>query len=137
MATQPRYTNSLAKQRTAFDSSGDPTAIWTANSTTDVMIKKIMVSTDDSAAQTLELYLNDGTNSDLIAKVEIPVASGTSKGVPPVDLVAEVPELFSELDNANNPSLLLPKTCALFAKLSSVTSGKYFKIWVFAEKYDQ
>lgn len=137
MAQNPRYTKSLAKQRTAIDAAGDPAAIWKADSTNDVMIKKIMVSTDDSVAQTFELYLNDGTNTDLMAKVEIPVSSGTSKGVAPVDIVAEVPELFSELDNANNASLLLPAGCSLMAKVAEVTSGKYFKIWVFAEKYDQ
>lgn len=136
MATQPRYTKSLAKQRTSINSSGDPVAIWTADETNDLIIKKIMVSSDDSSAQTLELYLNDGTNDDLMGKVEIPITAGTDASKPPVDVVAELPELFSEMDNANNPCLMLPAGCALKAKMAAVTSGKVFKIWVFAEKYD-
>lgn len=136
MATQPRYTKSLAMQRTSINSSGDPVEIWTADETNDLIIKKIMVSSDDSSAQTLELYLNDGTNDDLMGKVEIAITAGTDASKPPVDVVAELPELFSEMDNANNPSLMLPAGCALKAKLGAVTSGKVFKIWVFAEKYD-
>lgn len=137
MATQPRFTKSLAMQRTAINSSADPVAIWTADATNDVIIKKIMVSSDDSSAQTLELYMHDGTNDDLMGKVEISLTAGTDPSNPPVDVVAEIPELFSELDNANNAFLMLPAGCALKARLATVTSGKVFKIWVFAEKYDQ
>lgn len=136
MATQPRYTNSLAKQRTAFDATGDPVAIWTADAANDVIVKKIMVSSTDTSAQTLLLYLNDGSNDDLMSAIEIPITAGTEKPTPVVDLVAELPELFSEMDNANNACLMLPKGCALKAKMAAVTSGKAFKVWVFAEKYD-
>ena len=123
-------------QRTSIATANTPTAIWTPDATNDVVIKKIMVSSSDTSIQAFRLYLHDGTNDDLMGLVDIPVTAGTENAVPPVDVAAELPALFSEMDNANNACLMIPAGCGLKASVDAITTDKLFKVWVFVEKYD-
>lgn len=95
-------------------------------------IDSLVVTTDDTAAKDLIVLLHDGTASKKAATVSIPLTSGLTNALKPVDLLRH-DQMAAHVcaDGAGNKFLDLPPGWKLrVAEAAAPTSGK--KMWVFA-----
>jgi hypothetical protein len=89
MSATPKFPDSIlseAKQITNGD--GTSTLDWWTVQGTGVIITQMGVSTDETADREVIIILNDGTNDRLQWAVSVPLGSGGTAAVPPVDALA-------------------------------------------------
>ncbi len=92
----------------------------------------LAVSTDDTADKDLILLFHDGTASKKAATVKIPLTSGMTNALAPVNILAHA-MLASHVQTvaSGNKFLTLPPGWSIRAQAAAApTSGK--KMWVFA-----
>jgi len=94
-----------------------------AAGTDDSNIIQLIVASDDTAAKTLLLYLNDGTNNNPIGHLIIPIGAGTNGTTNFANgLTSTIPILIDAVGNYYIP---LPAGCKLRAgMLAAVTAAR-------------
>ena len=112
------------------------TTILAADSVNEQRVSAITVSTIDTADHDLTLYINDGSVDFQLGIVKIPLSSGNTNAIFPVDVIAALSTVFREKDNAGISFFNLKKGYSLKAKLSAVTSAKSYNVLVMGAKYD-
>lgn len=96
------------------------------------MVRKILVSSDDTSARVVRLYRRISATNYLLGSVSIPIGAGTA-GAVSVDIVAS---LYDKIDNAGNKLLGMPASGELQASVEvAVTSNKTLTITVVAEDF--
>jgi hypothetical protein len=121
---EERYAVTVVGQFLATDTPGDITCLPTLPRLT--RIDNVLLTSDDVAAYTVQLVLNDGGGYEaIVATVSIPAGSGTVPGVPSVDLLAGVALRQQAL--ILNPNsylhLALPGTMTAGSKMTYLIAG--------------
>ena len=135
MATSPRFTKTVVRVPRVEITDTTLTTVYAANATYDTRITGITVSCDDSSAQTLKFYVNDGTNDVQVGFVSIPITAGTATNQA-VGIIASLPGVFREKDSNGVTILNLPIGGSLKVQMAAVTGGKKFWVFIKAELYD-
>lgn len=104
---------------------------YTAGSNGSKIVGLFATSTDTSN-QTLTVFLTNSTNFELVV-TQIPLGSGTTNGVPPVNLLALI--TGAPIDNDGNPFLHLISGDTLTAQLGAITAAKHVNIHVVAADF--
>lgn len=108
------------------------TDIFVGDAAEGTRLDALCVSTDDTADKDLIILVHDGTASKKITTVKIPITSGMTNAIVPVNLLAHAQlAAFVSTDAAGNRFINLPPTWKLRAACAAApTAGK--KMWVFA-----
>jgi len=108
------------------------TEVFSGDPTESTRVDVLAVSTDDTADKDLIILFHDGTASRKATMVKIPLNSGNTNALAPVNLFASAqlaPHVCA--DAAGNKFLNLPPGWSIrVAEAAAPTSGK--KMWVFA-----
>jgi hypothetical protein len=108
------------------------TDVFVGDSVESTRVDFLAVSTDDTANKDLILLFHDGTASKKATTVSIPLSSGMTNAIAPVNLMAHVqlaPHVCA--DAAGNKFINLPPGWKIRAQEAAApTSGK--KMWIFA-----
>lgn len=123
--TYARYPVEVINKITTFDSTNGTTPLAIASSTTTTLgsrVGKILISSNDTAANIMKFYLHDGTTMSTIpfGFVAVPNDSGTGSDTDkPVVSVLRSTDFDSivELDNNGNPYLLLQAGWGVYGEL--------------------
>ena len=135
MATSPRFTKTIQVVPIVVLTDTTLTTVL-ATSATDRRITQITATSDDSAPQVLNLYINDGVTDMLVGAVSIPAASGQAAATPAIDIMSALPAVFKELDPMGLPISNIAAGVSLKAKAVAITGGKKIYVRVKAELYD-
>jgi len=108
------------------------TDIFVGDAAESTRVDVLAVSTDDTADKDLVLYFHDGTTSKKATTVKIPLNSGNTNAIAPVNLLAATQMApFVQADASGNKFINLPPSHKLrAAEAAAPTAGK--KMWVFA-----
>lgn len=111
-----------------------PTSILAAQ-TNGAKIEKILVSSTDTSARDVSVFLQVAAVNYLLGTVSIPINSGNTNALPTVDilsaLVATVKQLPLAVDANGNPYLYLdPSTSLFILPLTTITAGKFINVHV-------
>ncbi|MDQ7836074.1 MAG: hypothetical protein RDU24_11885 [Humidesulfovibrio sp.] len=108
------------------------TDIFVGDAEESTRVDVLAVSTDDTADKDLVLYFHDGTASKKATTVKIPLSSGSTNTIAPVNLLAASQMApFVQADASGNKYINLPPNHKLrAAEAAAPTAGK--KMWVFA-----
>ena len=140
MATTLNFTTAPFTQVTQF-APADTTvakAIVTADPTNDRRIYGITAWTDESAAKDVALHISDGTTTWELTTVAIPLNSGNTNAIVPVDLFAstQVSPFIKNRDASGAPYLHLPATWSIkLAYNATMTAAKIANYVVIGETY--
>ena len=140
MATTLNFTSAPFTRVTQF-TAADTTVtkdILPANSTTDRRIYGITVYTDETAAKDLYLYISDGTTTWRLTTVNIPINSGNTNAVVPVDIFAstQTSPFIKNRDASGAPYLHIPATWSVRASYgAAMTAAKVANIVIIGELY--
>jgi hypothetical protein len=106
------------------------TAVFPAQQS-DLRIDRLVVSTDDTSAKVVKVFIKDGTNSYQFDSQSIPAESGTKSdgSVRTFDMLSSMTGLFKNIDGNGNKFCMIKTGWQIEVQLASApTSGK--KIWV-------
>jgi hypothetical protein len=106
--------------------------VFAGDATESTRLDVLAVSTDDTADKDLIVLFFDGTASRKATTVKIPLSSGNTNALAPVNLLASAQMApHVQVDAAGNKFLNLPPGWSIKAQEAAApTSGK--KMWVFA-----
>ena len=140
MATTLNFTSAPFTKVTQFTAADTTTTkdILPANSTTDRRIYGITVYTDETAAKDLYLYISDGTTTWRLTTVNIPINSGNTNAVVPVDIFAstQTSPFIKNRDASGAPYLHIPATWSVRASYgAAMTAAKVANIVIIGELY--
>ncbi len=140
MATTLTFTTAPFTRVTQFTPADTTVAkdILPANPTTNRRVYGITVWTDESAAKDVALHLSDGTTTWELTTVAIPLNSGNTNAVVPVDLFAstQVAPFIKNRDASGAPYLHIPATWSLkLAYNATMTAAKLANFVVIGETY--
>lgn len=109
--------------------------IYTA-SADDAVIKTLNITSTDTAAMNVQLYVNDGTADRLLGTIPVPALSGTNGTVISVDMLdgSKIPGLAYDM---NGKRILALKAGAIVkvAVLVTVTAAKQIDIYGTVEEF--
>ena len=135
MATTPRFTKTI--QVVPIVTLTDATLVTVlATNAVDRRITQITVTSDDTVAQTLNLYLGDGVTDMLVGAVSIPAASGQAVATPAIDIMTALTAVFKEFDPTGLPIANIASGVVIKAKMVAITATKKVYVRVKAELYD-
>lgn len=128
---EPIFIGSISGKITELSDTTE-TDIFVGDATESTRVDVLAVSTDDTADKDLILYFHDGTASKKATTVKIPLSSGNTNALAPVNLLAsEQMAPFVQADASGNKFINLPPNHKIrAAEAAAPTSGK--KMWVFA-----
>lgn len=109
--------------------------LYTA-STNDAIVKSLIVNSTDTAAQTVNLWLNISGVDTLLGTVTIPLASGTNGTVAAVDLLSGA--IITGLPLDASGKRVLPLKAGTIVKISTVgtvTAAKAITAVALVEEY--
>lgn len=112
--------------------------ILPASATQSRRVYGITVYTDESALKDLYLYINDGTTTWRMSTISLPINSGNTNAIVPVDLFAstQVSPFIKNRDASGAPYLHIPATWALRASYgATMTAAKTANIVIIGETY--
>lgn len=112
-----------------------PAVVYTA-SANDAVIKSITVTSTDTSAVNLQLFVDDGTTVGLLGTVRIPAASGTDGATATFDILNS--SLLPGLPVDLNGRKILPLKAGYILKaapLVAITSAKQVDIFSSVEEY--
>jgi len=112
--------------------------ILSANATYHRRVYGITVWTDETAAKDVALHLSDGTSTWEITTIAIPLGSGNTNAVVPVDLFAstQVSPYIKNRDASGSAYLHIPATWSLkIAYNATMTAAKISHFTVIGETY--
>ncbi len=141
MASTLTFTSAPFYQVTQFTSAGGTAAstIITADPTNDRRIYSIAVWTDEgTTAKDLAIHLTDGTTTWELTTVSIPINSGNTNALVPVDVLThtQMAPYVKQRDASGAPYLNIPKTWSLKANLNAaLASGKLANVTINGETY--
>lgn len=140
MATTLNFTSAPFTRVTQF-TAADTTAtkdILPVNAITDRRIYGITVYTDESVARDLFLYISDGTTTWRLTTVNIPINSGNTNAIVPVDVFAstQTSPFIKNRDASGAPYLHIPATWSVRASIGvTMTAAKTANIVIIGELY--
>lgn len=125
--TTPPYPQVLNSQITEVLAAGanTPVTVFTAGANGSIL-SDVIVSTDDTAAQTIQILIKDGAVSYVYGQMILPIGSGTVNGSPPVNLMTTLPICQDEY---GNKVLSLKASQIVQFNVLSATAGKKFHIF--------
>jgi len=142
MAQQLKFTSDVfayAKQLTSSDSNNTEYDILTVNASYDRRVYGISITSTDAGAQTVKIYLNDGTTSYQVFTINIPLNSGNSTTVAAVDIMGSVygASVFQKQRDANGvPYFNLPSGWKITASYgTALTGAEVLNFITFGETY--
>ena len=135
MASTPTFTKTIGSQITSL-SNTNLTTVLTADATYARRITGISVTSDDTSAQTITLYISDAVTDMPVGAVSVAIGAGTVAGTLETGLIATFTTVFRERDATGLTILNLPATYLIKARLTALTGGKTFYVLVKYEKYD-
>lgn len=86
----------------------------------DSVVKSLMISSDDSAVQNVQVIVNDGTIDRVIGTVNVPASAGTNGTVAAVDALAAA--MLPGLPVDQNGKRVLPLQATFVLKLKSLVA---------------
>jgi len=140
MATTLNFTSAPFTRVTQFTAADTTTTkdILPANATVDRRIYGITVYTDESAAKDLYLYISDGTTTWRLTTLNIPINSGNTNAIVPVDAFAstQTSPFIKNRDASGAPYLHIPATWSIRASYgATMTAAKTANIVIVGETY--
>lgn len=122
---QATLTKDVFTQCTSVTSTSLST-ILTSDTTYDRMITVFQVVSTDTSAQTLTLFINNGSSDFQLGIYSIPLNSGNVSGTAAVDLRSILSSLFIEKDISGVSYFNIKKEYSIKVQLGAVTSAKKF-----------
>lgn len=102
----------------------------------DAVLKSLCITSTDSAAQNVQIILNDGTNDRILGTVPVPANSGTNGVAAAVDALASGMLPGLPLDQNGKRQLPLQGGFILKVKsLATVTAAKNIDVTAVIEEY--
>jgi hypothetical protein len=140
MATTLNFTTAPFTRVTQFLPADTTVAkdILPASATQSRRVYGITVLTDESVARDVSLYISDGTNTFEMTTVAIPINSGNTNAIVPVDLFAstQVSPYIKNRDASGAPYLHLPATFSLkIGYAVAITAAKLANYTIIGETY--
>lgn len=140
MAQSITFTSAPFKQVTQFVPADTTTTktILNADSLYDRRIYSISIFTDDTAAKDVKIYLSDGTTTWQLTTISIPLNSGNTNSVVPVDLFthSQLAPFIKQRDAAGAPYLNIPKNWTVrLSYATAITAAKISNVVVDGESY--
>lgn len=140
MATTLNFTSVPFTKVTQFTPADTTTTkdILPVNATKDRRVYGITVYTDESAAKDLYLYISDGTTTWRLSTVNIPINSGNTNAIVPVDIFSstQVSPFVKNRDASGAPYLHIPATWSVRASYgTTMTAAKTANIVIIGEIY--
>lgn len=129
MASSLTFTSSSFAYAAQFDSAETNNTeydILTADATYDRRVYGISCTSTDTAAQTVKIFLNDGTTSFQIFTINIPLSSGNTTSAAAVDIFGSSlgASAFQKQRDANGvPYFNLPATWKITATYGTALTG--------------
>jgi hypothetical protein len=102
----------------------------------DAVVKAINISSTDTTARNVGLYINNGVSDFLIGVVNVPITAGDTGAVASVDVLASA--LIPSLPLDQNGKRVLPMQATYILKvgaLVAVTAAKEIDVTCVAEEY--
>lgn len=112
--------------------------ILPANASQVRRVYGITVYTDESVAKDLYLYISDGTTTWRLSTVNIPINSGNTNAIVPVDIFAstQITPFIKNRDASGAPYLHIPATWSIRASYgATMTAAKTANIVIVGEIY--
>lgn len=141
MANQITFTSAPFNQITQFTSAGGTavSTVLTADATNDRRIYGITVWTDEgTSAKDLQIHITDGTTVWEMTTLSIPINSGNTNALVPVDVFAhtQMAPYLKNRDASGSLYFNLPKTWSLRVNFNTaLSSGKVANVMVIGETY--
>lgn len=140
MANSITFTSAPFNKVTQFLPADTTTAkdILSADATYDRRIYGIAIFTDESAAKDVVLSLSDGTTTWKLTTIAIPINSGNTNAITPVDLFThtQLAPFVKQRDASGAPYLNIPKTWSLKLNYAAaITAAKIANVVVNGETY--
>jgi hypothetical protein len=140
MATTLNFTTAPFTRVTQFLPADTTVAkdILPANLTKDRRIYGITVHTDDTAAKDVILSISDGTTTWKLTTIAIPLNSGNTNAIVPVDLFSstQLAPYIKNRDASGSPYLHIPATWSIkLAYATAITAAKLANITIIGELY--
>lgn len=140
MATTLNFTSAPFTRVTQFTSADTTTTkdILSATASVDRRIYGITVYTDETVARDLFLYISDGTTTWRLTTINLPINSGNTNAIVPVDVFAstQTTPFIKNRDASGAPYLHLPKTWSLRASYgASMSATRVGNIVIVGEIY--
>jgi hypothetical protein len=140
MAQTLTFTSGTFNRVTQFSptDSTNPKDILPVDATYDRRIYSIAVWTDESAAKDVSIHLTDGTTVWELTTISIPINSGNTNAIVPVDILThtQMAPFVKQRDASGAPYLNLPKGWALRLNYNTaMTSAKLSNIVINGETY--
>ena len=112
--------------------------ILAADATYDRRVYGIAIFTDNTAAQDITISLSDGTTTWKLTTVSVPINSGNTNAIVPVDVFThtQLSPFVKQRDASGAPYLNIPKTWSLkMAYATTITAAKLANVVVNGETY--
>jgi hypothetical protein len=140
MATALTFTSAPFNRVTQFAPADGTNAkdILPADASNDRRVYGISVWTDESAAKDVSLHLSDGTTVWELTTVAIPINSGNTNAVVPVDILThtQMAPYVKQRDASGAPYLNIPKGWSLRINYNAaITAAKLANFVVSGESY--
>lgn len=140
MASTLNFTTAPFTKVTQFTPADTTVAkdILPADPTNTRRVYGITVWTDESAAKDVALHISDGTTTWELTTIAIPLNSGNTNAIVPVDLFAstQVAPFIKNRDASGAPYLHIPATWSLkLAYNATMTAAKIANFVVIGETY--
>jgi hypothetical protein len=140
MATTLNFTSFPFTRVTQFLPADTTTTkdILPANATANRRIYGITVYTDESAAKDIYLYISDGTTTWRLSTIAIPLNSGNTNAIVPVDVFSstQIAPFIKNRDASGSPYLHIPATWSVRASYgTTMTAAKTANIVIIGETY--
>lgn len=140
MATTLTFTSAPFQQVTQFTPADTTTikTILTADAVNDRRIYGITIFTDESVARDIDIYLSDGTTTWQLTTVAIPLNSGNTNAIIPVDVFTntQMSPYVKQRDASGAAYLNITKTWSIRMSYNvTMTAAKLANVVVIGETY--
>lgn len=140
MATTLNFTSAPFTRVTQFTATDTTVTkdILPVNATKDRRVYGITVYTDESAAKDIFLYISDGTTTWRLSTIAIPLNSGNTNAIVPVDVFSstQIAPFIKNRDASGAPYLHIPATWSVRASYgATMTAAKIANIVIIGETY--
>ena len=140
MATSITFTSTVFNKVVQFTATDTTTTkdILNADATYDRRVYGITCFTDESAAKDVKLFLSDGTTTWQLTTIAIPINSGNTNAIVPVDLFSntQFSQFVRQRDASGAPYINIPKGWSLrLAYAATMTAAKVANYVIIGESY--
>lgn len=137
MATRPMFPDTIRTQSIEMDNADGTTVLdlFTADATNGSRVDKIAITSDDTAAVDLDLYLHDGTSAFQIGSINVPIGAGTTAGATPVAAVSFLNQTTLPFLGDDLAIHIKAGSKLQIGAQSAITSAKVVHVTVFGGDY--